>query len=305
MTNTIEYGLRELKIDGIRAVELDGVADLDVAKTFDCGQSFRFEPVEKSRHDKEFAGVAYGRLVSFGQDGNKLYIYNATEADYYNIWRTYLGLDRDYGRICEDILSRSDNQALREAVEVGRGIRILRQQDWETVCSFIISQNNNIPRIKKIISALSERCGEQIDARGMETHGAPDSVAYAFPAAEAVLELGVDEIFALKTGFRAKYISDAAEKCTYGRVDLTALCSMPTAEAAETLKSIKGIGDKVAACSLLFGFGKLDAFPVDVWIKKVIARYFGDDFTAASLGPYAGVAQQFLFYYERWLGGQS
>lgn len=305
MTNTIEYGLRELKIDGIRAVELDGVADLDVAKTFDCGQCFRFEPVENSRHDKEFAGVAYGRLVSFGQDGNKLYIYNATEADYYNIWRSYLGLDRDYDRICEDILSRSDNQALREAVEVGRGIRILRQQDWETVCSFIISQNNNIPRIKKIISALSERCGEQIDARGMKNHGAPDSVAYAFPAAEAVLELGVDEIFALKTGFRAKYISDAAEKCTCGRVDLTALSSMPTAEAAETLKSIKGIGDKVAACSLLFGFGKLDAFPVDVWIKKVIARYFGDDFTAASLGPYAGVAQQFLFYYERWLGGQG
>ena len=305
MINTTEYGLRELKIDGIRAVELSGVADFDVARTFDCGQCFRFEPVENSRHDSEFAGVACGRAVSFGQDGDKIYIYNADEQDYYSIWRSYLGLDLDYGRICEDIISRSDNEALREAVAVGRGIRILRQQPWEAVCSFIISQNNNIPRIKKIIEAMSERCGQKIDARGMESHGAPEGIAYAFPTPEAVLELGVDGVFALKTGFRAKYIIDAAEKCTDGRVDLAALYSMPTAEAAESLKSIKGIGDKVAACSLLFGFGKLDAFPVDVWIKKVIARYFGDNFTAASLGPYAGVAQQFLFYYERWLGGQS
>lgn len=305
MTNTIEYGLRELEIDGIRVVELSGVTDLDIARTFDCGQCFRFEPVEGSRHEHEFAGVAYGRFVSFGQDGDKIYIYNSDEEDYYNVWRTYLGLDLDYGRICEDILSRSDNRALGEAVAVGRGIRILLQREWETVCSFIISQNNNIPRIKKIISALSERCGQKIDVRGMEAHGAPDGVVYAFPTPEAVTRLGVDGVFALKTGFRAKYIIDAAQKCTDGSVDLRELYHLPTAEAAERLKLIKGIGDKVAACSLLFGFGKLDAFPVDVWIKKVIARYFGDDFTAASLGPYAGVAQQFLFYYERWLGGQQ
>ncbi len=305
MTNTIKYPLQATQIDGIRAVVLRGVADLDIARTFDCGQCFRFEPVEGSQHETEFAGVAHGRFVSFGQDGDKIYIYNATEDDYYNIWRQYLGLDTDYGRICGDILARSDNEALAEAVRVGRGIRILRQQPWETVCSFIISQNNNIPRIKKLISALSERCGQRIDARGMEAHGAPAGVAYAFPTPLAVLGLGVEEVFALKTGFRAKYIIDAAAKCTDGTLDLTALGSLPTAEAAEKLKSIKGVGDKVAACSLLFGFGKLDAFPVDVWIKKVIGRYFGESFTAASLGPYAGVAQQFLFYYERWLGGQQ
>ena len=305
MINKVECAPREMFVGGVPAVMVEGVSDFDVQKTFDCGQCFRFERVEDSPHQMEFGGVAHGRCISVAQDGDTLYIYNATEADFYNIWARYLGLDADYGAICEDILSRSHNSALREAVAVGRGIRILRQPEWETVCSFIISQNNNIPRIKKIIGALSERYGVRIDASGMERHGFPDGVAYSFPDAETVLSAGVEGIFALKTGFRAKYIVDAAQKCTDGTVELGELSRLPTAEAAERLKLIKGIGDKVAACSLLFGFDKPDAFPVDVWIKKVIARYFGADFTAASLGPYAGVAQQFLFYYERWLGGEQ
>ncbi|MBQ9080042.1 MAG: DNA-3-methyladenine glycosylase 2 family protein [Clostridia bacterium] len=303
MTNTDKYSVCSRELDGVRVVVLEGVDGFDVTKTFDCGQCFRFEPVENSRHEQEFAGVAHGRLISVAQDGNTLYIYNADEADYNNIWRRYLGLDTDYDRICEDILSRSDNAALAEAVRVGRGIRILRQQPWETVCSFIISQNNNIPRIKKIIAAMSEKYGERIDARGMQAHGAPSGEAYTFPTAESLLEAGVEGVFALKTGFRAKYIIDAAQKCTDGTVDLAALYDLPTAEAVEVLKSIKGIGNKVAACSLLFGFDKLDAFPVDVWIKRVIFKYFDcdGDFNSASLGPYAGVAQQYLFYYERYL----
>lgn len=305
MINKVEYAPRQTALGGVPAVVIEGVSDFDVQKTFDCGQCFRFERVEDSAHEMEFGGVAYGRCISVAQDGDTLYIYNSDEADFYNIWQSYLGLDTDYATICDDILSRSDNRALREAVRVGRGIRILRQQEWETVCSFIISQNNNIPRIKKIIAALSEKYGKRIDATGMERHGAPDGVAYGFPDAETLFAAGVDNIFALKTGFRAKYIVDAAQKCAEGAVELDRLSGLSVAEAAERLKDIKGIGDKVAACSLLFGFGKLDAFPVDVWIKKVIARYFGEGFTAASLGPYAGVAQQFLFYYERWLGGEQ
>ena len=305
MTNTYKYAVNTRIVDKIPVVEVSGVRGFDVTKTFDCGQCFRFEPVENSRHEQEFAGVACGKMISVAQDGDTIYIYNSDESDFYNIWQSYLGLDIDYDRICEDITSRSDNAALREAVRVGQGIRILSQEYWETVCSFIISQNNNIPRIKKIIAALSEKYGERIDARGMEKHGAPEGVVYAFPTAERLRDAGVDNIFALKTGFRAKYIVDAAQKCTDGTVQLDKISEMPTASAAEVLKRIKGVGDKVAACSLLFGFDKLDAFPVDVWIKKVIARYFGEDFTSASLGPYAGIAQQYLFYYERWLGGEK
>lgn len=286
-------------------IKVDNVTDFDISKTFDCGQCFRFEPVTDSRHECEFYGVAHGRLISLAQDGNNLYIYNTTEEEYFSIWRRYLGLDTDYAEILHDILSRSDNPALTSAVAVGRGIRILRQEPWEAVCSFIISQNNNIPRIKKIISHLSSRLGNRVAAPGMERHGGCDENR-AFPDATAVHAAGADLLFELRTGFRAKYIADAAEKFCCGGVDIGFLeaCSDTTA-CAEHLKAVKGIGDKVAACALLFGFGKLDAFPVDVWIKRVIARYFGEGFDKTSLGPYAGVAQQYLFYYERWLGGKK
>ena len=384
MVKTDTYRLTASMLGKIPVVRLEGVERFDVSKTFDCGQCFRFEPVAGSQHTAEYAGVAHGRLVSFAQDCDTLYIYNSTERDFYGLWRRYLGLDVDYAAIDADILSRSDNPALREAVHVGSGIRILRQPEWETVCSFIISQNNNIPRIKKIISAMSERYGERISAPGMESHGGAAAGAggagsasgganvangganvangmsgasggadgangmsgasggadgangmsgasggangangmsgasggangangmsgasgalYSFPTPESLCEAGVDGLFALRTGFRAKYIYDAARVWSGGGIDVAAL---PTADAARVLEGIKGVGPKVAACSLLFGFGRLDAFPVDVWIKRVIARYFGEGFTAESLGPYAGVAQQYVFYYERYLGGDG
>lgn len=302
---------------GVPLLRLEGVRGLQLDKTFDCGQCFRFEPVAGSRHEVELAGVAHGRLVSFAQDGDTLYIYNATERDYDAIWRQYLGLDRDYEAINANILSRSSSRALAAAVQHGSGIRILRQQPWETVCSFIISQNNNIPRIKRLISALSERYGEPLDTRGMEQHGGERPI-FAFPTPEALYAAGVDGIFELRTGFRAKYIYDAArwwleaggtsDGMPDGALGLVARLSSPeltTAEAAEILEQIHGVGPKVAACSLLFGFGRLDAFPVDVWIRRVIARYFGEGFSPSGLGPYAGVAQQYLFYYERYLGGES
>ena len=270
------------------------LGELSLEKTFDCGQAFRFEKVESARHGHEFAGVAYGRHVSFAQKGDELYIYGADEEDFEKIWRRYLGLDTDYEKINADILSRSDNPALKNALEFGRGIRILRQEPWEAVCSFIISQNNNIPRIKKIIRAMSEKYG---------THLGGDN--YAFPTAKALHEAGEAELFALKTGFRAKYLADASARFVDGRLDLEKINEIPsTAECVKKLCEVKGIGPKVASCALLFGFGRLDAFPVDVWIRRVMEKYFDPDFDIAQLGPYAGVAQQYLFYYERYLGGE-
>ena len=288
--------------NGVPALKIYG-SDLDVGKTFDCGQSFRFEKVEQSPHECEYSGVAFGRFVSFANDGDVLYVYNSDEDDFFNIWYGYLGLDEDYGAIAADILSRSDSPALKNAVDFGRGIHILRQEYWETLCSFIISQNNNIPRIKKIVSALCERVGAPIDAKNMISHGAKE-VEYAFPDAAAVEKFGVDNLFALKTGFRAKYIYDAAKKVADGELVLSSVAKKPLDEAAALLCSVKGVGPKVAACSLLFGFGKKEAFPIDVWIKRAIEKYFPGEFDAARLGPYAGIAQQYLFYYERYLGGE-
>ena len=289
-----EISARQLKEGDVSVVEVVGSDLPDLDKTFDCGQCFRFEKVNNSRHQSEWGGVAFGRYVSFAREEDKLYVYNSTQKEFEGLWRGYLDLDTDYLAIDRDILSRSDSEALKNAVAYGHGIRLLRQEPWETVCSFIISQNNNIPRIKKIIKALSERAGERIDGTD----------EFSFPTAEAVEALGEKELFDLKTGFRAKYIYDAAKKVKEGDVDLLSIPRLPTLEGAELLCGIKGIGPKVAACALLFGFGKYDAFPVDVWIKKAIGKYFPGQFDAARLGEYAGVAQQYLFYYERYLGGE-
>jgi N-glycosylase/DNA lyase len=289
-----DISTRPLRDGALPVVEVMGSDLPDPDKTFDCGQCFRFEKSNKGRHESEWEGVAFGRQVSFARDGERLYVYNSTEEEFERIWRRYLDLDTDYLAIDKDILSRSDSDALRNAVSFGHGIRILRQDPWETVCSFIISQNNNIPRIKKIVRALCERAGDRVDG----------SEEFSFPSPSAVGELGVEGLFGLKTGFRAKYIYDAASRVASGEISLDGIMDMASPEGAEELCRIKGVGPKVAACALLFGFGKYDAFPVDVWIKKAIEKYFPGEFDPSRLGPYAGVAQQYLFYYERYLGGE-
>ncbi len=286
------------------------ISDLEyfsVDKIFDCGQCFRFNKVQGSPHESEYSGIAFGKFVSFAQDGNDLYIYNCTEEEFQSVWKHYLALDTDYAFVENEILSCSNSIDLKRAIEHSRGIRILNQDNWEAVCSFIISQNNNIPRIKKIIENLSAKCGTPVylpeDAKG---HICIESSNSAFPTPEQILELGIDGLVELKTGFRAKYIYDAAQKAVNGEIDYNFIYSHSTEEAIEHLCQVKGIGPKVASCALLFGFEKYDAFPVDVWIKRVISKYFisenSPQFEPSILGKYAGIAQQFLFYYERYSG---
>jgi N-glycosylase/DNA lyase len=180
---------------------------------------------------------------------------------------------------------------MEKAIAAGDGIRILKQEPWETLCSFIISQNNNIPRIKSLISAVCRSYGEKFEYDGKEY--------YAFPTPEALLAAGEDGLKALKTGFRAGYLISAAEHCA-GGMDLYKIRDEYTYEQGmEELCTIKGVGPKVASCTLLFALDKKSAFPVDVWIKKTIDKYFGGYLDVSSLGEYAGIAQQYLFYYER------
>lgn len=285
---------------GTPFVRLEKLEYFNADAVFDCGQAFRFLPIENSSHECEYGGAAFGKYITVAQDGDTVTVYGANEEDFNKIWVPYLGLDLDIDNARRDILSRSDNPALREAVEYGKGIRILRQDKWETLCSFIISQNNNIPRIRGLIGTISKALGTRIEC--------PDELAerageiYSFPTPEAILNAGVDALREMKFGFRAPYIYDAAEKIATGKLDLEAVSSAKTtAEAADMLMTVKGVGPKVAACTLLFGFDRTDAFPVDVWVKRVIEKYFPAPFDAASLGAYAGLAQQYLFYYERYL----
>jgi N-glycosylase/DNA lyase len=187
---------------------------------------------------------------------------------------------------------RKNDEKLSLAMQTGNGIRILRQDKWETLCSFIISQNNNIPRIKKIISALCKA--------GAEISGGSE---IEFPRPETLVKMGKDGLFALKTGFRAAYLFDAASKVANGEIDLDAVFEMDTDRACAELCKIKGVGPKVAACTLLFGFEKYDCFPIDVWVKRVMQEYYGGLVSGKDFGRFAGLAQQYLFYHRRYIEG--
>ena len=278
---------------GINSVKIEGTPYIDIYKTFDCGQCFRCESVTMFGNKYEFGGVAFGRYVVFGQNHpNEVIIYNATKEDYHNIWRSFLSLDVDYDKINREISLALNHTHMDKAIEYGHGIRILRQDRWEMICSFIISQNNNIPRIKKIVNDMCQKYGHSVAYL--------DKTYYSFPDAKALLEAGVEEIFNLKTGFRAKYIIDACEKIANGKIDLDSVYAQDFNTAVETLCQIKGVGLKVACCALLFGFDKTEAFPIDVWIKRVIENRFDNNLDISLLGKNGGIAQQYLFYYERY-----
>ena len=285
-------------------VLVEGLDRFDIGKIFDCGQCFRFDEVAESEHEKEFSGVAFGKFVSFAQDEDRLYIYGSTLEEYESVWKSFLDIERDYCEVERDILLCRPSDALARAVEYGRGIRILKQDSFECIISFIISQNNNIPRIKKIIEALSRECGEPIFiGEELKKHLSGNAMPYAFPTAEAIYNLGEQGLADLKVGFRARYIFDAVSRIIDGSLSIEDITNVDDTERAiEMLCTVKGIGVKVASCALLFGFARLDAFPVDVWMKRVGERYFPEErvLCGKTFGRYAGIAQQYLFYYERY-----
>jgi N-glycosylase/DNA lyase len=258
--------------------------NFSLAETLDCGQAFRWSEV-----DGVWQAVVGNRLWQLAQEENRITVFNCSEEEFKDFIVPYFDLERDYGAIASAV---SENEVFRNAVALAGGIRILRQEPWECVCSFIISQNNNIPRIKKIISALSEKYGEKIVQN--------NTTYYTFPTAKALFDAGEEAIFALKTGFRAKYIIDASQKWCDGTINEEELKQIESLEdAIDYLCKVKGIGLKVASCALLFGFERHDPFPVDVWMKRVLDKYFEKDFSPATFGRYAGVAQQYLFDFER------
>lgn len=265
------------------------VKNFDLEQIFECGQAFRFAKDESSKYIR-YEGVAFGKYLAIRQEGDSVVFENTSASDFSQIWEDYFDLKRDYNEIIEGI---SDLHA-KKCASFGKGIRILHQDPWETVCSFIISQNNNIPRIKKIIETLSERFGVPINTSG--------KTVYSFPTPKALCEAGEKAIYDCRTGFRAKYIYDAASRFYSGTFDVEAAKKLSYDELCKELMSIKGIGPKVAACAGLFGFAHYESFPIDVWIKRVIEKYYKEDFDVKNFGKYAGIVQQYLFYYERSLG---
>lgn len=267
--------------------------DFRLSHIFDCGQCFRFEPMSENR----YIGVAFGKVLDIEQIGDSVILHGAAREDM-DLWRRFLDLDRDYGAL-KRCLSDGD-EVMRCAVECGDGIRILRQDTWETIVSFIISASNNIPRIKGIIGRLCENFGDEIRYNG--------NVYYSFPSAEKINSLSLEDLSVIRAGFRDKYIKAAAQAVVSGELSLDGLEGMSTPEAKKVLMSVKGIGNKVSDCILLFGLGRVDSFPVDVWIKRIMEHcYFGSEqqintisaFARERFGKLGGYAQQYLFFYAR------
>lgn len=262
-------------------ITIKNVDTLDLKNTLDCGQCFRWSENE----DKSFTGVAFGRQITVRKNQNDLILENTNENDFLSFWAEYFDLNTDYKKITGEIAKI--HPVLNDAIKKVSGIRILKQEPFEALITFIISQNNNIGRIKGIVSRLCECFGDKIC----------DNV-YTFPTAKKLSALSPDDLQPLRAGFRARYIIDAAQKVNNGEVDLEALRTMEFEQAEKELMKIIGVGKKVADCTLLFGLYRIEAFPLDVWMKRAMEKIF-TDMTPKDFGEYAGIAQQYIFHYSR------
>ena len=332
--------------------------DFDLDKIADSGQCFRWEtsvkesggvPVyEESGADRAF-DKPHGQSESDprqdletnnspGKTGNRLPVYrilagsrclyisalgngrfdlDCTDGEFEEFWRDYFDLGESYRSIRERIDPVKD-PFLMNAAQYEKGIRILRQDPWETLLSFIISQNKNIPAIRRSIGLLCEACGDQ----RTDPLGKP---YYAFPGPEAVASLSADDLNACRLGYRSAYVRAAAEAVLEGRLDLKELMRLGEDSDKEknkgegndedkeknrgkekdedciisTLTGLYGVGIKVASCTALFGLHRLDAFPVDVWMKRILAAEYPDGYPREEYAPYNGVYQQYMFAYYR------
>lgn len=274
---------------------MEETKDFHLGQTLECGQCFHF----KKLAENEYGISALGKLLHIRQTGDTVVFYDTTPEEYEHIWSGYFDLKRDYGAIKKELLKRDDK--LSEAVSAMWGVHLLKQDFFETLISFIISQNKQIPHIKQIVENISRQYGEFLGEIGGEQF-------YSFPDCHTLKAVSEEEFRRLKTGFRAPYIRDAVQKVCDGTVSKEQLCTMEQEEAMECLMQIKGVGEKVASCVLLFGLEKREEFPVDVWIKRIMEElYFHGDTSREEIrkkamemyGAYGGYAQQYLFYYGK------
>ena len=301
-------------LNGRDALVISGLGSYSLSDTFECGQAFRYECIKNEGGYTEYITVVGNEIITVGQRAaGELIFYGITDEAFESVARPYFALDTDFSAIRDDIVSRTDSEWLRCAAEEAKGVAILKQDEWEALFSFIVSQNNNIPRIRKIIRQLSAEYGVniclhngvkicplgRISTAPCEELCHSCGSCYTFPRAEDVAK-NPEKMLVSKPGFRYKYLLSAAERVTSGETNLLKIAEKKSySHTVEELKKILGVGDKVASCAALFGFGNLDAFPVDVWMKRAIDTYFNGHLDPETLGEYAGVAQQYIFHYIR------
>lgn len=263
----------------------DCANDFEPRHILECGQCFRFI----KEKDQSYTLISKNKVINILKKDSLIYINNTTDEEFSDYWHDYFDFGTDYSDIKNTLLKKDDY--MKRAIEFGGGIRLLNQDTWETLVSFIISANNNIPRIAGIIERLSERFGEKITYN--------NNTYYSFPDAEKIK----GDLSFLRAGYRDKYILDASHKVLSGELSLSELKTQNTDNARKMLKTVMGVGPKVADCILLFGLKRREVFPVDVWVKRSIKELYGKDapheFAKDNFGDLAGYAQQYLFYYMR------
>ena len=294
-------------IEKDNTIILENVRDFNIKQILECGQCFRWERIS----DTNYIIVAYRRVIEVIQEGSTVTILNTNMNDFNEIWKNYFDLDVNYEEVKEEL---SKDELLKKSVEFGYGIRILNQDPFEMLISFIISARNSIPSIMKTIKKISERWGDRIEYK--------DNIYYAFPTPEQLKEVSLEEIKETGASFRSKYIVDTISKVNAAldaknngelteeleQFDLEYIKSLPVDECHKALQNFMGVGAKVADCIMLFSMSKHSAFPVDVWIKRAMIHfYLAPDvslnkirvFGREKFGELAGLAQQYLFYYAR------
>lgn len=282
----VEYGDR-LVIKNIDAFQPKHI--------FECGQAFRWYVEE----DGSYTTIHKGRVVNVGKGAEEVILQGTDREDFEKIWYDYFDLGLDYGEIKKKL---SQDPVLQEAIGFGQGVRILNQEPFETTISFIISANNQIPRIKKSIELISKEYGELIMSYKGRDH-------FSFPRPEALAQVDPEELEAIsRVGYRAKYIVESSRMIAQEEVKLEDLFNLARQEAQEILMKLPGVGPKVSDCILLFALKHKSAFPVDVWVKRVMEHfYFKEDTSRKKISQFAnerfgnlgGFAQQYLFYYAR------
>ena len=290
-------------------IVIEGVKNFKLKQTFECGQCFRFHKIS----DTNYITVAFERVIELEEDGDNIIIYNSNEEDVKNIWIKYFDLERDYSEIKNEL---AKDDLLKKSVEFGPGIRILNQDPFEILISFIISARNSIPSIMKTINKISAKWGREIEYKG-ETY-------YAFPTIDQIKNATLEEIQETGASFRSKYIIDTIanvnksvevskngseeEKEEYKKYDLNYIKSLSDDECHKALQEFKGVGAKVADCIMLFSMKKYEVFPIDVWVKRAMIYFYGAEDTSLNkirifarnkFGKLSGFAQQYLFYYAR------
>lgn len=253
----------------------------NIFDTLDCGQCFRFE----KDSDNSLVGVAFGKILKISQTDNEVILHNTSQEDFDNFWEEYFDFKNDYSSY-KNIMS--SDKTLSLALDYASGIRLLKQDTFETCICFIISQNNNIKRIKSSVSSFCERFGTKI----------LDTDYYSFPSIEKLQNITKEDLSGLSLGYRDDYILDFVRKVSNNELVLSTINDIPIEDARNELLKVKGIGPKVAECILLFGFNRLEAFPIDTWIKKALIYFYPDGFPK-EFQAFAGLAQQYIFHYIR------